>query len=306
MENLYEVIIVGAGPSGWSASIFLVRAGISVLVVGLDNESGLAYATDVRNFPGFPDGISGRMLLDNMITQAKNQGVIYEKQEVTHTEAVNDNFIIKTANLDKFSAKYLILAHGANYIKANLPGEKDYVGKGVHYCALCDGAVYKGKNVVVLGNSNLAAEEAIELAAYVSSVKIISHSPAVNFSEGYKELLTNKNVSVLITRIKEIKGNGATANSLVTESGETINFDALFIALGVASSLDFARQLGLEVSGDFIKVDADMRTSNGKVWSIGMARGGVNQIVKSVGDGAIAAVHLIKSVKGMPNYIDHT
>jgi len=306
MNRSYDAIVVGAGPAAWSASIFLVRAGMSVLVVGVDNESGLADASDVRNFPGFPDGISGRTLLDNMIAQAKNQGVVYEKQEVTHTEEINGNFLTKTANLDEFTAKNLVLAHGANYIKANLPGEKEYSGKGVHYCALCDGPIYKGKSIVVLGNSNLAAEEAIELSAYVKDVRIISHSPAVNFSEGYKNILDSKHVSAVTVRIKEIKGDGAKANSVITETGETINFDALFIALGVASSLDFARQLGLEVAGDFIKVDADMRTSNEKVWAIGMARGGVNQIVKSVGDGAIGAVSIIKTSKGLPNYIDHT
>ncbi|MBI1838752.1 MAG: NAD(P)/FAD-dependent oxidoreductase [Candidatus Colwellbacteria bacterium] len=157
-----------------------------------------------------------------------------------------------------------------------------------------------------MGNSNLAAEEAVELAAYVNSVGIVSHNPEENISSAYKNLLTSKNIGLTLTRVKEIKGDGGLANSLVTEKGETISFDALFIALGVASSLDFARQLGLETSGDFIKVDNNMRTSNAKVWSVGMARGGVNQIVKSVGDGGIAAVDIIKSVKGLPNYIDHT
>jgi thioredoxin reductase (NADPH) len=306
MGKTYDVIVVGAGPAAWSAAIFAVRAGMSVLVVGVDSESGLADASDVRNFPGFPEGISGRTLLDNMIVQAKNQGVLYKKQEVTHTEEADGIFMVKTSDLSELRASNLILAHGANYIKANLPGEKEHNGKGVHYCALCDGPIYKGKKVVVLGNANLAAEEAMELSAYVSEVQIVSQSPQVNFSEGYKGLLESKGMQVTLSRVKEIKGDGDIAKSVLLEDGSEISFDALFIALGVASSLDFARQLGLEVAGDFIKVDESMRTSNPKVRAIGMARGGLNQIVKSVGDGGIAAVDLIKSVKGLPSYIDHT
>ncbi|MBI1838751.1 MAG: FAD-dependent oxidoreductase [Candidatus Colwellbacteria bacterium] len=141
MSKIYDVIIVGAGPAAWSASIFLVRAGMSTLVVGIDNESGLADAPDIKNFPGFPDGISGRTLLDNMIVQAKNQGVIYEKQEITHIDETDGVFKLRTANLSEFAANNLILAHGANYIKANLSGEKEYAGRGVHYCALCDGPI---------------------------------------------------------------------------------------------------------------------------------------------------------------------
>jgi len=306
MDKTYDVIVVGAGPAAWSSSIFLVRAGMSVVVIGVDNDSGLADAADVRNFPGFPEGISGRVLLDNMIVQARNQGVTHEKQEVTHIEGKEGLFVTKTANLTEFRSNNLILAHGANYIKANLPGEKDYSGKGVHYCALCDGPIYKSKKVIVLGNSNLAAEEAIELKAYVNDVQIVSHSPQVNFSEGYKQLLDSKGIKVTLSRVKEIKGDGNLAKSVVLEDGNEIDFDALFIALGVASSLDFARQLGLETVGDFIKVGPEMKTSNAKVWAVGMARGGLNQIVKSVGDGGIAAVDLVKSAKGLPSYIDHT
>ena len=305
MNRSYDAIVVGAGPAAWSASIFLVRAGMSVLVVGVDNESGLADASDVRNFPGFPDGISGRTLLDNMIAQAKNQGVVYEKQEVTHTEEINGNFLTKTANLDEFTAKNLVLAHGANYIKANIPGEKEYRNKGVYYCATCDGPLYKGKEVIVLGNGNLAAEEAIELVTYAKSVKIVSNNPEVNFSAGYANLLSSKNVEVIKARAKEIKGNEF-ADSLVLDNMDVLSLEGLFIALGTASSLDFARQLGLEVTGDFIKTNEGMLTNNENIWACGMARGGINQVTKSVGEGTTAAVNVIKSLKGLPNYIDHT
>lgn len=305
MENSYDVIVVGAGPSGWSASIFLARAGVKALVIGQDQESGLSFAADVRNFPGFPDGISGRTLLDNMITQAKSEGVIYEHDEVTHLEERDGLIFVKTASLKVCSAQKLILAHGANYIKANIPGEKEYRNKGVYYCATCDGPLYKGKDVIVLGNGNLAAEEAVELVTYAKSVKIVSHNPEINFSAGYTELLSAKSIEVVKARAKMIKG-GEFADTLVLDNGTDLSFQGLFIALGTASSLDFARQLGLEVARDFIKTDEHMATSNKNIWACGMARGGINQITKSVGEGTTAAIHVIKSLKGLPNYMDHT
>ena len=121
-----------------------------------------------------------------------------------------------------------------------------------------------------------------------------------------RNVLQANNIKTNLNRVREIKGDDNFANSLILENGSKFDFDGLFVALGVASSLDFARQLGLETLGDFIVVDTDMHTSNKKVWAIGMARGGVNQIVKSVGDGAVAAVNIIKVSKGLPNYIDHT
>lgn len=305
MENQYEVIVVGAGPSGWSASIFLARAGIKILVIGEDEQSGLSSAADVRNFPGFPDGISGRTLLDNIIEQGKREGATYEHDEVTHIEEREGSIFIKTASLKEFSARKLILAHGANYIKANIPGEREYRNKGVYYCVACDGPLYKGKDVVVLGNGNLAAEEAIELAAYVKSVKIVSHNPEVNFSAGYADLLSLKNIEIIKARARMIKG-GEFASTLVMDNDTVLSLEGLFIALGTASSLDFARQLGLEVIGNFIKTNEIMLTSNENIWACGMARGGINQITKSVGEGTTAAINVIKSLKGLPSYIDHT
>ncbi len=305
MDTSFEVIIVGAGPAGWSASIFLSRAGVKTLVIGKDEESGLSYAADVRNFPGFPDGISGRTLLDNMIEQSVHEGVIYEHDEVTHIEEREGLIFVKTASLKQFSAKKLILAHGANYIKANIPGEKEYRNKGIYYCVTCDGPLYKNKNTLVLGNGNLAAEEAVELAAYAKSVKIVSNNPEINFSVGYADLLSSKNIEIIKARAKEIKG-GEFAATLVLGNDMNLPFEGLFIALGTASSLDFARQLGLEIEGDFIKINQGMLTNNENIYACGMARGGINQVTKSVGEGTTAAINIIKSLKGLPNYIDHT
>lgn len=301
--------MVGAGPSAWSAAIFLARAGIKTLVIGDKESSGLFDASEVMNYAGFADPVSGSELLDRFETQAKKHGVEFVSGEVTHA-ARNEKmgtFTVRTADRTEYFATYLLLAHGANYIKAYLPGEREYAGKGVHYCALCDGPLYKGKRIAVLGNGNYAAEEAVQLAAYAEAVVIVSHSPAVHFSDAYGELLKKRGIEIIIGKAKEVTGAGETVAGLAFDGGRTIPADAIFVALGVASSSAFANQLGLEMNGNFIKaVDGNMRTSLPNVWVAGMARGGVNQIARSVGDGAVAAVDIIKSAKGLPNYIDHT
>ncbi len=306
MDKPFDLIVIGAGPSAWTAATFLVRAGVSTLVVGQDEQSGLAYATDVKNYPGFPEGVSGRALLDKFIEQAQTQGVKFIHEEVVHAEKQKEVFLVRTARRKEFIAKNLILAHGANYIKADVPGEKQYTGTGVHYCALCDGPIYKNKDVVVLGNGNLAAEEATELSVYAKSVKIVSHSPQVNFSPEYTSFLKEKNVEIIIRRVKKISGTETHAHSITLDDASTLSFDALFISLGIASSHMFSQKLGLELTGDFIKTDEHMRTNILGVWAVGMARGGVNQIVKSVGDGGVAAIDAIKKIKGLPSFIDHT
>lgn len=311
---LYDVIIIGAGPAAWSAATYLVRAGISVFVVGEDEKSGLADASEVWNYPGFPQAISGRVLLDQMIEQAKKQGVEFLHGEVTHAESLADSegqrangqkFLVRMADRKELQSKNLLLAHGAFYMKANISGEREYAGRGVHYCTLCDGPLYKGKDVVVIGNGNFAAEEALQLAAYVRSVFIVSHATNISFSPEYVKALGENKIESRMSRVKEIQGDGGHVIEISLE-GKMVPVGGVFIALGMAASPAFAQKLGLELNGDFVRVDDNMRTSREGVWAIGMARGGVNQIVKSVGDGGVAAVDIIKQLKGLPSYIDHT
>lgn len=321
----YEVIIVGAGPAAWAAAIYLARIGIKTLVIGRQEDSGLFDAADVWNYPGFEKGLTGRALLDKMATQALSQGTVFKKDEVTHIEKIfdstawvteSDRFFIRTADRSEFRCRFLLLAHGANYIKVDLPGEAKYRNKGVHYCALCDGPMYKGKDILVIGNGNFAAEEAIQLTAFSpNGVRIITHASEPNFSPDYLSALRRYGVTVINQRVTEIVGVQGLLTGVRVEPpvsrheslGATLAYDAnaVFIAIGVASSPAFSKQLGLETHGNFLKADNNMRTNAAGVWVAGLARGGVNQIVKSVGDGGVAAVDIIKTLKDIPQYIDH-
>lgn len=286
----FEVVVIGAGPAAWSAATFLARANFKTLVIGDPAQSGLMDAAEVWNYPGFSNGVSGRELLEQMHEGAIKQGAVFLRDEVTHTEKTGDAFLIRTASRKEFQVKQLLLAHGANFIKTNLPGEAELVGKGIHYCALCDGPLYKGREVIVLGNGNLAAEETLQLLDMgVMVKKIITQSRTVNFSPEYQQLLDEQKILVEIGRVEKF------------ETG-----DVFFVALGVASSSTFAQKLGLEMSGNFLKADQNGRTNIAGVWVAGLARGGVNQVGKSVGEGAVAAVDIIKTVKGLPQYLDHT
>lgn len=288
--DIFEVVIIGAGPAAWSAATFLARAHVKTLVVGDPAQSGLMDAAEVWNYPGFLNGVSGRDLLKQMQEGAIKQGAVFLLSEVTHTEKTESDFLIRTASRDEFNAKNILLAHGANFIKTNLPGEKELVGKSVHYCALCDGPLYNGKEVVVLGNGNFAAEEALQLAGMGAQVqRIITQSKSVGISPVYQKLLDNQKIPVEIGRVDKFESGGV-----------------FFVALGVASSSVFASKLGLEMNGNFLKADENGRTNVAGVWVAGLARGGVNQVGKSVGEGTITAVDIIKAVKGLPQYLDHT
>jgi thioredoxin reductase (NADPH) len=304
--NKYEVVIVGAGPAAWSTATFLVRANIKTLVIGDPAQSGLADAAEVWNYVGFPKGISGRELLEQMQKQATNQGATFLLSEVTHVEKQKGKFFVRTAERKEFTCAQLVLAHGANFIKVNLPGEQELVGKGIHYCALCDGPLYKGKQVIVLGNSNLAAEEALQLASMgVKITKIVTHAIGPNVAPEYQELLDKQGITVEIGKAEKFE-SGIEISIRKKDGVVQEKVDAVFIALGVASSAVFAQKLGLEMNGNFLKADENGRTNVAGVWVAGLARGGVNQVGKSVGEGIVAAVDIIKVAKGLPQYLDHT
>lgn len=296
----YDVIVIGAGPAAFSAATFLARANVKTLVIGDPAQSGLMDAAEVWNYPGFPAGISGRDLLEKMLEGAVSQGAVFLKNEVTHIQhydisnnvvMLGGRFLIKTADTQEFSAQQLVLAHGANFIKTNLPGEKEATGKTVFYCALCDGPLFKGREVVVIGNGSFAAEEALQLVGMgVRVKKIISQARSIHISDAYAALLRSAQIPVEIGRVEEFKPGG----------------EIYFVALGIASSSVFAQKLGLEMNGNFLKVDEQGKTNIPGVWVAGLARGGVNQVAKSVGEGASVAVAIIKELKGLPQYLDHS
>ena len=278
---MYDVIIVGAGPSGVSSALYAKRANKNVLILYY-GESNLEKASLIDNYYGFENGISGIELYETGIKQAKNLEIDVRYEEVLHVEK-DINFKVKT-NFQEYEGKTLILATGNKKLKPNIKGINEFQGRGISYCAVCDGFFFKNKNIVVIGDGNFALLEAEYLQNIVNNVRILTNGK--NFeAESKFEVLTDK--------IKEIKGDNK-VKTIEFENGKTLDIDGIFIAIGEASSADFAKRLGVFTSkNDEIIVNENMATNIDGLYSCGNSTGGLLQVCKSVYEGAEAGLSAI-------------
>ncbi|MBE6719218.1 MAG: NAD(P)/FAD-dependent oxidoreductase [Ruminococcaceae bacterium] len=284
---MYDVIIIGAGPAGISASLYAKRANKSVLVL-YHGESQLEKAHMIDNYYGFPGGITGTQLYEDGIAQAKELGVEVKNEEVTHISMTASMTYEVTSNDKKYEGKSLILATGNKKVRPNIKGVADFEGKGVSYCAICDGFFYRKKTVAVLGAGDYALSEAGDLENIVGKLYLLTDGQQAPDTDKY-EIITKK--------IAEIRGD-AKIGAVVFEDGSELELNGLFVALGVAGGADFAKKLGLSLDGDSIKVNADMSTNLPGVFSCGNVTGGLLQVCKAVyegGQAGLSAVNYLKS-----------
>ena len=282
---MYDVIIIGAGPAGISASIYAKRANLNVLVIYY-GESNLEKATKIDNYYGFIDGISGEDLYYNGIKQAQNLGVEVEKIEVVGIENLGDSFKIKTED-KSYESKTVIIATGNRKVKPNIKGIEEFDGRGISYCAICDAFFYRNKNIAVIGNGKFAINEATELSHVASKVTILTNGlekPQCDF-----EVNSNK--------IKEIKGEEK-VTEIEFENGGTLSVDGVFIALGEAGAGDFAKTLGIIQNGDNIEVNEKMETNVEGIYACGNITGGLLQVCKAVYEGAEAGLSAVNYIRG--------
>jgi len=288
-KKVYDIIIIGAGPAGVSASLYAKRADKSVLML-YHGVSQLEKAHKIDNYYGFPEGITGKELYLNGIMQAINLGVDAKKEEVLDVRMNPDkSFAVKTAD-DTYTAKAVIIATGNKKIRPNIRGVKEFEGKGVSYCAVCDGFFYRKKKVAVIGNGEYAVSEAKELENIVSDIVILTDSfPA-----------PKTDIRVITEKISEIKGE-ARVSSVVFENGEELSVDGVFIALGVAGGADFAKKLGVVSVKDKLRVDEKMRTNLPGVFACGDLTGNLLQVSKAVHEGAEAGLAAVEYIKNNNN-----
>ncbi len=283
---MIDLIIIGAGPAGISASLYVKRSNYNVLVL-YNGESNLEKAEKIDNYYGFENGISGTDLYNIGIKQAENIGVKVKKEEVLHIEQALNGFDVTTTE-NKYEAKALIIATGNKKIRPNIKGIQEFEGKGVSYCAICDGFFYKNKNVVVIGNGQFALNEANILKNIAQNVTILTN--------GLK-LENNYNFNINTNKIKEIKG-GLRVQEIVFEDNSTLEVDGIFVALGEAGGADFAKKIGVLTNNDSIVVDDKMKTNVKGLFACGNANGGLLQVSKAVYEGAVAALSAINYLKG--------
>lgn len=281
---MYDIIIIGAGPAGISASLYAKRAGANVLVLYY-GESNLDKAETIENYYGFEYGIDGKTLYENGIEQAKNLGIEVRNEEVLHIEKVED-FTVKTTK-GEYKSKSVIISTGNKKLRPNIKGVLQFEGKGISYCAICDGFFYRGKNVVVIGNGEFALNEANDLKNIANNVKILTNGLEMETSTDY-EIVTKK--------IKEIHGEER-VKSIEFEDGEQLEVDGIFIALGKAGGSDFAKKMGVMLEKDNIKVDENMKTNIEGLYSCGDVTGGLLQVCKAVYDGARAGLDSAKYIR---------
>ena len=296
MERIYDVIIIGGGPAGYTAALYAARAGLDTLVIEKMGPGGQMALTDIiDNYPGFEEGIDGISLGMKMQAGAERFGAATEYAEVTSLELSGKIKTIETAG-GKFLTRTLIIATGADPRKLGIEGEDALVGRGLHYCAHCDGRFYKGKTVMVVGGGNSAASDALYLSHLCEKVIVVHRRDTLRATKIYHEpLMSAPNVefmwnSAIDDYIVDKKIVGAKVKNLQSGELSDVAFDGLFVSIGRKPATDlFVDQLALDGNG-YIIADESTRTSIEGVYAAGDVRTKtLRQVVTAVSDGAIAA-----------------
>ena len=281
---MYDVIVIGSGPAGITAAIYAKRRSLSILVIS-KGMGALQKAEKIDNYYGFESGISGKELYENGIKQAKNLGIDFIEDEVINIEYINQ-FTIETVN-SKYEAKAVILATGVSRNVPNIKGIKEFEGKGVSYCAVCDSFFYKGKDVAVLGDGNYAIHEFETLKPIASSVTILTNG---------NTMVENRDSSIEVNskKIREFRGD-TKLEEVEFEDNTIQNLNGVFIAMGTASSSDLARKIGARIENNNIIVNENMETTVPGLFACGDCTGGLLQISKAVYEGAKAGLAVLKN-----------
>jgi len=297
----FELGIIGAGPAGYAAAIYAVRAGIKTLVFDKGIGGGLAaISPNIENYPGF-ESISGFDLVEKMKNHASKYTNINFNEEVKNIKKNKDGFTIET---DKsYNVKAVVLCLGTEYRKLNAPGEAELTGKGVSYCATCDGFFFKNKIVAVVGGGNSALIEAIYLRQIgCKKVYLIHRRDQLRAEKAYEQEAIDKGVKIIFnTRVENIKGADKVEflelHDVKSDKISKLVVDGVFISIGEVPQSTLAKDLGCKIDDKgFVIVDKQMRTSVKGVYAAGDITGGLRQVVTACAEGAIAALASTESV----------
>lgn len=298
----YDVVVVGAGPAGLTASIYAERSGMKSLILEKANVGGQVAITPViENYTGFPS-IAGKTLVDLMARQATEYALLLQGIGVDDISKKNERFEIIT-KAGTYTARAVIIATGATYKKLGVPGEERLSGLGVSYCATCDGYIYKdGKSVSIVGGGNTALTDALYLDSLGARVTLIHRREAFRAEERLQQAVSQRNIEIISnSRVVDIQGRNKVEQIVVehtgTEEKTTMPTDGIFISIGYKPNNELAGKIGLELDDEgYVKTDDRLRTSVPGIYAAGDITGTTKQISVAVGQGSIAAITIFEDI----------
>ena len=282
---MYDVIIIGAGPAGVSAAVYAKRGALNVLVIAKDIGT-LEKAKKIENYYGFKS-ITGEELYRNGLEQLKHLDIELVKDEVVQLNYTN-KFEVTTVN-NVFESKYVVLATGVSRNVPNIRGIKEFEGKGVSYCAICDAFFYRNKNVAVLGSGNYAIHEAEILKPVAKSVTLLTNN---------EKLVENRDIDLNVNekKIREVRGYDK-VDEVVFDDDTKEKVNGIFVAIGTASTNDLARKIGARVENNNIVVNENLETNVPGLYACGDCTGGILQISKATYEGTKVGLEIINKIK---------
>lgn len=298
---LYDVVIIGAGASGLTTGLYTARAGLKTLILERGIYGGQIQTTaEIENYSGFEGVISGEDLSEQMYNQAISQGVEYTYGDVQHVSKEEDGtFTILRIGKDSIKAKSVVIATGVQRRVLEVDGESKLTGRGVAYCAICDGAFFKGKDVIVVGGGDSALEESVYLSQIVNSVTLVHRADKFNGQKVLQDRAVNnpKITTLMNTEVISIHGDKKVESvTLLNNKDNTLSsmhIDGVFIYIGSDANTEIFKELIEVDENGFIITNEDMMTSMKGVFAVGDVRSkNVRQIATAVGDGAIAGVNI--------------
>lgn len=286
---MYDIIIIGSGPAGVSAAVYAKRGGANVLVISKDTGT-LGKAKKIENYYGFKN-ISGKDLYENGLKQLENLNIEFVKDEVVQLNYTSQ-FEVTTVN-NIFQAKYVVLATGVSRNVPNIKGIKEFEGKGVSYCAICDAFFYRNKDVAVLGSGNYAIHEAEILKPVAKSVTLLTNS---------EKLVENRDIDLNVNekKVREVRGFEK-VDEIVFEDDTAQNINGIFVAIGTASTNDLARKIGARVENNKIIVNDNLETTVPNLYACGDCTGGILQISKATYEGTKVGLEIVNKLKNKNN-----
>lgn len=308
MSDVHPLVMIGAGPSALAAAVYTCREDIDTTLYEKGVIGGLAAITDqVDNYPGFAEGIEGLKLAEQLQAQAERFGAKIEFGDVQSITDAGDHKVLKIDGNDVL-AKVVLIATGSDYKKIGVPGEAEYFGRGVHYCATCDGAFYRDKKLVVVGGGNSAIQEALYLTRFTSHIDLLVRS-TVKASEVLQHDLDKAvndgkiTVHLNTTTDEIVATDGSNVDKvLATKDGEKVEFktDGVFVFVGLLPNTQFLTDSTVELDEQgFIKTDDKLQTTMSGVFASGDVRSGATmQIASAVGEGATAALNIREYLEG--------